>query len=139
MRILIVDDSSQIRLVTKRYLSSIEGEGPKFEFIHAKNGNEAKQILQESFVFDTPIPLIFLDWHMPEKNGLEFLIEVRSVEHFKNFPLVIMLSAETYPQQIEICLSHGVIAYLTKPFTESQIHEAFMKAHNILHGVRHAV
>lgn len=137
MRILIVDDSSQIRLVIQRYIASFPGH--QFEFIQASNGTEAKKIVQESLLFDKPIDLIFLDWHMPEKNGLDFLIETRAVEKFNVLPLVIMLSAETYPQQIEACLSHGVVAYLTKPFTESEIHTAYLKAYEILNGVRHAV
>ncbi|MGZ3775797.1 MAG: response regulator [Bdellovibrio sp.] len=138
MRILIVDDSSQIRLVIQRYLSSIPHDYG-LEFIHAKNGNEAKKHLQEGLLFDTPIELVFLDWHMPEKDGLEFLKEIRQTEAFKVFPSVIMLSAETYPQQIESCLAYNVITYLTKPFTEEEIHNAFYKAHNCLYGVRHAI
>lgn len=137
MRILIVDDSTQIRAVIKRYLSSIQGQ--TIEFFQADNGNHAKLVLQEQYLYDNPIDVVFLDWHMPEKTGLEFLTEVRSTEMFNKFPLVIMLSAETYPHQIDACIKHGVLMYLTKPFTEEQIHEAYEKASQILIGVRHAV
>ena len=137
MRVLIVDDSAQIRLVIQRYISSFNTVN--FDFFHAENGNKAKLILQENELFSKPIDLIFLDWHMPEMNGLNFLSEIRSVDKFKTYPPIIMLSEETYPQQIEACLKYGVSSYLTKPFTEEQIHEAIKKVVNQLNGVGHAI
>ncbi|MCK6597728.1 MAG: response regulator [Bdellovibrionaceae bacterium] len=137
MRVLIVDDSAQIRLVIQRYISTLNSMS--FDFFHAENGNKAKQVLQENELFSKPIDLIFLDWHMPEMNGLSFLSDIRSVDKFKTYPPIIMLSAETYPQQIEACLKYGVSSYLTKPFTEEQIHEALKKVIHQLNGVGHAI
>lgn len=117
-KILLVDDSPNMRNIVRRFLTS---QNVDCEFTEAGNGEEADRLLQEHYALDRPFDLVVLDWMMPKFSGYEFLKKMRSVEMFRETPAVIMLTAETYAEQIEACLKFGVSAYLTKPFTEEQI------------------
>lgn len=118
MKILIVDDSSSLREVIRNALSSLL---PSAEILEAANGIEAEAILQESYFNNAPVELIFLDWMMPGVDGRTFLSKIRAVEHFKETPEVIMLTAETYPEQINAILKYNVAAYVTKPFSANDL------------------
>ena len=121
IRILIVDDSDNLRKVTRRYISSGEGSDYQFEFEEASDGVQAEQVLQECLIMGNPIHIIFLDWMMPKMNGQEFLEKIRSTETFKIRPAIIMLTAETNSEQINACLRHKVAKYIIKPFTQETI------------------
>ncbi len=120
LKILIVDDSANIRQVIKRYLQT----GPNAlhaTFLEAGDGDAALTMLQEQNLFDTPVDLVFLDWMMPKVTGLEFLAHLRSIPPFQDTPRVIMLTAETYSDQINAALRFNVSAYITKPFTQDEL------------------
>ena len=125
-RILIVDDSVNLRQIIKRFLEPVF----KGVILEAGDGGEAEQILQEQFLNGEPVDVVILDWMMPKVSGLEFLKNIRSTEPFKNPPEVIMLTAETYADQINACLKFGVSTYITKPFTAADIAKALFKIAN---------
>src|SRR5687768_4327046 len=118
LRVLVVDDSANLRHVIKRYL---ETSYDALEFFEAGNGEEALTVLQEQAVFDQPIDVIFLDWMMPKISGLEFLQQMRAILQFKENPKVIMLTAETYSDQMNAVMKYNVSAYVTKPFTQEDL------------------
>lgn len=116
-RFLIIDDSKSIREVIRRYLAErIDGT-----FLSAGNGEEAEVVLQENQLMGTPIEIIILDWMMPKVTGFEFLKKIRGTELFANNPTIVMLSAETYPEQIEAAMKYNVAAYVKKPFTQEDL------------------
>lgn len=124
INILIVDDSDTLRKIIRHYLEPM----PHVVFFEASNGIEAETIIQEQDLFGDPIQLVMLDWMMPELTGAQLLERLRSTEKFKEEPKVIMLTAETYKDQLEHCMTLGISAYITKPFTQEQIIEAATKA-----------
>jgi DNA-binding response OmpR family regulator len=123
LRILIVDDSANIRQVTRRYIAA----SFDIEAFEAGNGEDAEMTLQECLALDTPIDIVILDWMMPKMSGLEFLKKIRSTTLFSKSPSIIMLTAETYSEQINACMKYGVSVYLTKPFTQNELAEAIQK------------
>ena len=135
MRILIVDDSRNMRQIVA---NAIEGLGD-IEIFQAGNGEEAEGILQEYRVLDMPIDLMILDWMMPKMSGFELLKKMRETEQFCEFPKIIMLTAETYAEQVSACLKYGVSQYVTKPFTADEIREAVLKVRHGTGGLKHAV
>lgn len=122
--ILVVDDSPSLREIVKRFLSKI----PNIQVSEASDGAEAEQLLQQNQILETPVNIILLDWMMPNQNGHALLEKIRSIPTFEKHPKIIMLSAETLPEQIEACIKFDIVAYVTKPFTEEQIHDAVAKA-----------
>ena len=121
-----MDDSVNLRQIIKRFLEPVF----KGVILEAGDGGEAEQILQEQFLNGEPVDVVILDWMMPKVSGLEFLKNIRSTEPFKNPPEVIMLTAETYADQINACLKFGVSTYITKPFTAADIAKALFKIAN---------
>lgn len=124
MRILIVDDSQSIRTVIKSYVLKAL---PSAKIFEASDGIIAEIILQESHITDEPIEVIFLDWMMPRLSGKEFLSNIRAIEQFKIAPEIIMLTAETYPEQINSVVKFNVSSYVTKPFSAEDIAKAIDK------------
>ncbi|MGK5083334.1 response regulator [Bdellovibrionota bacterium FG-1] len=122
--VLIVDDSASIREIIKHYLQEI----PNLNFMMAGDGLEAEKILQESLLVENLVDIMFLDWMMPNQTGFDLLRRMRETEGFAHRPKVIMLTAETYPAQIEACIKFKVSAYVTKPFTQDDLIQAFHKA-----------
>ena len=124
-RILISDDSENLRKVIRRYLSS------KFKdavFFEAGDGEEAELHLQEQSIMGEPIDVVFLDWMMPGVTGFEFMVKIRGTELFKSKPKIIMLTAETYSEQMNAAHKFDVTAYIIKPFEQHQLIEALEKA-----------
>lgn len=64
-----------------------------------------------SFLFNNQVDIIFLDLNMPEKNGLEVLVEIKKV-----FPEVVISILSMYADYAiaKKCKSLGANAYLTK-------------------------
>ncbi|MEM2915504.1 MAG: response regulator, partial [Candidatus Bathyarchaeia archaeon] len=72
MRVLLIDDSSTMRKIQKKVISSIPGV---VDILEASNGKEALEILQkENFNFR----FVLCDINMPEMSGIETLKAIRS-------------------------------------------------------------
>lgn len=135
IRVLIVDDSTNLRHVIKRYL---EMGFKNISFFEAENGDVAEAILQEGEVLGEHIDIVFLDWMMPKVSGFEFLKRIRDTDTFKFSPEVVMLTAETYAAQMNACMKYGVSTYIMKPFTPEDLIASVQKILNE-RGLRHAV
>lgn len=129
LRILIVDDSASLRTVIMRYIKESFNESPNKSidaiFFEAGNGEEAEKVLQECFIVGTPIDVMILDWMMPKMSGHELLKKIRNTEIFMLKPEVVLLTAETYSEQINAVARFNVWAYLTKPFTQQDLAAVF--------------
>jgi CheY-like chemotaxis protein len=64
--------------------------------------------------------LIMLDIHMPKKNGIEALKEIKSDSLLKQIP-VIMLTVEGAPSEIQMAMLYGAATYITKPAKKDDI------------------
>ncbi len=108
MKILIVDDETNIRDLMVRYMriESIDGTG-------AENAYAAQRILREE-----PFDGILVDLKMPGMDGLEFVKWVRD-EGFR-MP-IIMMSAHGEITDAVNALKNGVQDYIVKPFDPEEV------------------
>ena len=114
MKVLIVDDSKAMRMITVRTLRQIEfGE---FRVLEAANGAEALKLLEA----ESP-DVVFSDWNMPEMNGIEFLKAVRGAGNSVRFGFVTSESSPAIRQQAE---EAGASFLITKPFTPQAFESA---------------
>ncbi len=112
IRILVVDDAEMNIDLMVRMLRPMG-----FTVDTASNGKQA--ILQiRKFHYD----LIFMDHLMPVMDGVTALSQLRDEKLCENTP-VIMLTANAITGEEEKYLKKGFAAYLTKPFTESNIRD----------------
>lgn len=103
-KVLIADDEKSIRVVLRKYLSSLG-----HEVIEASDGIEAIGVLKEKGV-----DIAFVDIKMPGKTGLEILDEV------KNVPIVILTAYGTMDYTVK-AMEKGAVEYITKPFSFEEI------------------
>lgn len=121
MRILIVDDNTEIVLLLKAML-------PKAEVMDScSNGREAVEAVRSSLRRNVPYTLICLDILMPEMDGHQALKEIRSLEvahgiDFGDGAKVIMITALGDGKNVFGAFHReGCDGYIVKPFERADI------------------
>ena len=114
MYAIVIDDSSAMRMILRRTLSSMG-----FKVVDAVNGRDALDKLNAA----EQVPdVALIDWNMPEMNGLEFIQAVRSDPRYSRLTL-LMVTTESEQSQIVRALAAGAHEYLIKPFTPDAVAE----------------
>jgi chemotaxis signal transduction protein/ABC-type nitrate/sulfonate/bicarbonate transport system substrate-binding protein/CheY-like chemotaxis protein len=90
--------------------------------IEAEDGNEAIEKLRAAENID----VIVSDWVMPNKDGYELLLWVRSNEKYRNVPF-IMATARGEKKQVTKAIEAGVTDFITKPFSANELLELIQK------------
>ncbi len=106
---LVVDDSGIMRKLVIRALT--ESELAEFTFSEAADGRDALA------KFDSEATdMVFVDWNMPNMNGMDFVRELRATQ--KRRVPIVMITTESTMGKVEEALGTGAVdAYVTKPFT----------------------
>ena len=89
MKILVIDDSELERSLL---IEVLKGSGISNEFLQAKNGDEAIEILGRNY---KDICVILLDWQMPQMSGMEFMESVTKVPAVAAIPIVMVTASGT--------------------------------------------
>jgi two-component system, chemotaxis family, chemotaxis protein CheY len=118
MKILLIDDSSVIRLMLKSLLKQYNFT----EIVEANSGLQGIELIKKG-----PIDLILLDLHMPEMDGLEVLQALKKNPDWKNIP-VIIVSSDSEKETIGEGMKLGAVSYITKPFRNEGLKEAIALA-----------
>ena len=113
MRAIVVDDSRSMRAIVSRQLRELG-----FEVHEAANGREALAKLSDG----VPIDLVLLDWNMPEMDGFEVLVRLKSDPQLRELS-VIMISALNEINYVVSCIKLGAEDYLNRPYNS-----VFLKA-----------
>ena len=121
LKILIVDDEPNIRILLEQALEDLEDEG--VELLTAQNGLEALEVIQEA-----QPNLVFLDVMMPKKNGLE-VCNIIKKDWQQSDTYIIMLTAKGQELEKEEGFAVGADYYMTKPFRPK---ESVAKARSVL-------
>lgn len=89
------------------------------EITPVSNGREAFEIFKRG-----SYDLILMDIMLPEMNGYQITTEIRKFEKLNNIEnpvTIIALTANTYENDKEKCLSVGMNEYISKPFSAQQL------------------
>jgi diguanylate cyclase (GGDEF)-like protein len=103
-RLLVVDDVEDNRAILCRRF-----EKRNYEVVEAIDGAQALDLLSR-FHFDA----VLLDVMMPGVSGLDVLRSIRSQDHLRSLP-VIMVTARTDSEDVVEALHLGADDYITKP------------------------
>ena len=116
-RILVVDDERLNRQIVVTMLAKL---GQRADM--ARNGLEALDALR-----NRDYEIVFMDWHMPEMDGLEASRVIRTEFDAAHQPWIVALTASVLPQDREKCLDAGMNDYLSKPLTVDALRGAFSR------------
>jgi two-component system chemotaxis response regulator CheY len=108
---LVVDDARTVRRILARILQEAG-----YEVVEAENGRDALAWLASG----QAAHLVFVDWDMPEMNGLAFVRKVRENPQFREVRLV-MVTKETRLHNVKEALEAGADEYIMKPFTREVV------------------
>ncbi len=113
IEILLVEDDPDDVLLTRKALD----EGRMLNNLHVvRDGVEAMEFLyQRGQYSDAPRPgIVLLDLNMPRKDGREVLAEVKSDEHLKSIPVIVLTTSEAEQDILKSYNLHAN-AYVPKP------------------------
>lgn len=110
-KILLVDDSGLILRSIKVMIEE------SYEVVMAVSGKTAMAALERG-----KPDLIFLDYEMPEMNGIETMNAIRAVDAYKEIPIVFLTGADT-PDVVEMINNAGCDGYILKPTTKEAMLE----------------
>jgi two-component system chemotaxis response regulator CheY len=109
--ILIVDDSPTIRRMVRGSLASLSDT----TFVEAVSGLQAIEALAVA-----PVRMVILDLNMPDMHGLDVLRFVRSHEHYRDVP-VLVLTTRADSGSRDAVMQAGASSYMTKPFVPAAL------------------
>ena len=121
--LLVEDDPRDVELT----LAALEEHHLANQVAVVRDGEAALDYLYRRGEFKTraagnPV-VVLLDLKMPKVSGLEVLKIVKTDEHLKIIPIVVLTSSRETPD-VDGCYQHGVNAYVVKPVDFAE----FMKA-----------
>jgi len=120
MRILVVDDNATSRMILVRYLDSFG-----FTVGESASGAESLVELEEA---QEPYQLVFMDWKMPDLDGIETTKLIQASTQIKEMPKVIMVSAYGREELMDKAQEVGIEAYLVKPVNPSGLQDTILEA-----------
>lgn len=114
MNALIIDDEIEICYLLTNILHN---RGIHTSSVYSLA--EAKKYLQ----YNEPA-IIFLDNHLPDGLGIEFLDYINA--HYPNIKVTIVTGQELH-KEMETAISKGAIDFVSKPFTQENIYHALAR------------
>jgi len=109
-KILVIDDELSIRMLLENFLSKT------YDVVTKNDGMEGVQWLEQGNMPD----LIVADIQMPNMNGNDFIINIRSSGYFKEIPLIMLSGIESSQEKVK-CLKLGANDYMVKPFNPEEL------------------
>ena len=123
MRVLAVDDNVTSQNILQSYMESFG-----FKVTEAANGLEALHAIEQADLDGTPYQFVVLDWKMPVMDGVEAARKIREMTGLSKIPKTLLISSYTQNEilsHLEDNLFDGILA---KPFQQSELFNAAMKA-----------
>jgi two-component system, chemotaxis family, chemotaxis protein CheY len=108
-RILVVDDSATLRMSVDMTLSQAG-----YDVVHARNGQEGLDQLQEMQDKQTIPDMIISDINMPIMDGIKFITEVKKTP-LRYLPILVLTTEREDSKKME-GKKAGAAGWLLKPF-----------------------
>jgi two-component system, chemotaxis family, chemotaxis protein CheY len=113
LKILAVDDSPTMRRIIVNTLKRAGYD----DVTEASDGKDAIAKMKVE-----PFNFVITDWNMPEMDGLTFVSQIRSLDEFKDMP-ILMVTTRSVKDDIIEAMKAGVNNYIVKPFTPETLSE----------------
>ncbi|MFA4994388.1 MAG: response regulator [Bdellovibrionales bacterium] len=115
--VIVADDDMFMRSLVKK------GVGAHYTVIEIADGGEIFETYKKS------VPdVLFLDIHMPNVDGMAVLQQILAIDANAH---IVMLSADSSRENVEIATQQGAKGFLTKPFTKERLQDFLNKCPTI--------
>lgn len=119
IRVLIIDDEVQFRTMLREFLKS-----SGYEVAEAANGKEGVKLF-----FEKPADMVISDIIMPEKEGIETVMEIK--RQFPNAKVIVVSGGGWYGTDLDFDMAEKLGALtLKKPFELQALSDAIQKLLN---------
>lgn len=119
--VLVVDDNEVARNVMDEMLSSLS-----FKVDQVPCGKDAVAAVQRAAVQGNPYEIVFLDWRMPEMDGIETAHAIQEL-HLEQTPHLMMVTAYGREEVVKEAKEAGLEYTLVKPVTPSMLFDTTMR------------
>lgn len=123
LKILLADDDEADRLLFKEAFIELKS-GITIETVN--DGMELMKLLYDTETADLP-QFLFLDINMPQKTGIDCLVEIKADKRFKDISIAIY-STSTSEKDMEETFKHGANVYIHKPNSFEKLKMVLEKA-----------
>jgi CheY-like chemotaxis protein len=114
VKILLADDDLDDRYIIQDAFNAINLSHIPFL---VEDGEKVLEHLAKIHNDEGTLPsLVVLDLNMPRLSGTQTLRELKSIEHYKDIPVIIFSSSLNVIEMHE-CRQLGALSYMVKPFT----------------------
>jgi two-component system, sensor histidine kinase and response regulator len=120
--VLVVDDNATNRRILHEMLVHWEMRPTMVE-----SGVAALKILEHTQQAGTRFPLVLLDAHMPEMDGLTVAERINKNPLLEGITVLMLNSGDQREMEVR-CRQVGISSYLRKPITRSELWEAMVTA-----------
>ena len=113
--IMIVDDNDMMRSILRGML-----RGESYEVVgEARNGVQAVEMADR-----LKPDIVCLDVMMPEKNGIEALIEIKAA---RPETVVVMITSNADADTVQQSIGNGASGFIIKPFNAARVLDTLQK------------
>ncbi|NNE71840.1 MAG: response regulator [Rhodothermales bacterium] len=118
LNILCIDDQRAVLASLRRDLADLM---ETFEVIDCESAAEAAEVMEEIDARGGHVVLLICDHVMPEKNGVDFLTEVKHDSRFRHTRKLLLTGLATHEDTIEAINKADVDHYMDKPWDQEQL------------------
>jgi len=121
-RVLVIDDNSQARAVLSDMLT-----GMSFVAHQAPSGPEGIEMVRRAAEGGEPYEIVFVDWQMPQLDGIETGKRIRALTSAVRPPHLVMVTAYGREEVMKQAEDNGFESVLIKPVSPSMLFDASVR------------
>lgn len=118
LHILCVDDQREVLAAIQNDLSVLPFKGE-----YCESAEEAWEVMEDLDADGNLLALIVCDQVMPEKNGVDFLVEVAADDRFVKTRKMMLTGLATHSDTIRAINESNIDAYVEKPWSANDLLE----------------
>ncbi|MCL1889198.1 MAG: ATP-binding protein [Desulfovibrionaceae bacterium] len=122
MRVLLVDDNDTARQIIGGMLNSFS-----FQTDSASSASEAYQLISMADEEGKPYSMIYLDWRMPDIDGVEAASYITHHMNLRVQPKIMLITAFDQTKDHEDMSKNGIISIIHKPVNPSLLLDATLE------------